>query len=111
MAPEHERPTRRQIKEGRPAQQAADRLTREADRMKRRSDELGAEIDQARSDWRRKQADDDVPGAPPREGQKSANEAAYPKRYQDDEDQSRDAAQAGESGSSEAAEDDDNRSI
>jgi hypothetical protein len=109
MAHERERPTRRQIKEGRPAQQAADRLTREADRMEQRSDELGAEIEQARSDWRRKQADDDVPGAPPREGQKAANEAAYPTRYQD-EDASRDAAQGGENRSSDAVQDGENRS-
>ena len=49
MAPEGERPTRRQIKEGRAAQQPADRMAREVDRMGKRSDELDAEIEQART--------------------------------------------------------------
>ena len=88
MAPERERPTRRQIKEGVPAQRAADRLAREADRLEQRSEELGAEIDQTRSDWERKRADQNMPGANPPESEKGApEEASFPAK---DESESRD---------------------
>lgn len=86
MAPERERPTRRQIKEGRPSRQAADRLAREADRMQHRSDELGEEIEHARSDWQRKRASEDVPGAPPLESQEdSRHEPSYPTPDEDEQ--------------------------
>jgi hypothetical protein len=42
---------------------AAARLEREADDMQRHSDEVKQQIDDARSDWARKQADSAVPGA------------------------------------------------
>jgi hypothetical protein len=93
MTPERERPTRRQVKEGRPAQQAADRLAREADRMEQRSGELGAEIEQARSDWQRKRADQKVPGANPPEGQEGApEEASFPGKEEGENGSSSDGA-------------------
>jgi hypothetical protein len=106
MAPERERPTRRQIKEGRAAQQAADRLAREVDRMEQRSDELGAEIEQARSDWQRKQAENKVPGAIPPEGQEGAREGASDPAKDQDENAARDSAEEVENGSRGADEDD-----
>jgi hypothetical protein len=85
MAPDRERPTRRQIKEGVAAQEAADRLEREADRLEQRSDELGAEINQARSDWERKRADQKVPGANPPESEEGApEEASFPAKDQNE---------------------------
>ena len=94
MAPERERPTRRQIKEGRAAQQAADRLARDADRMEQRS----GEIEQARSDWQRKQADDKVSGAiPPESRERTREEPSYPAE-DPDENGSRDPAQQDENG-------------
>jgi hypothetical protein len=105
MAPERERPTRRQIKEGRAAQQAADRLGREVDRMKERSDELGAEIEQARSDWQRKRADNKLPGAIPPESQEDTRE--QPSGPAKDHDENAPSDSAEEDG---ADEDDNNRS-
>ena len=110
MAPERERPTRRQIKEGRAAQQAADRLAREVDRMEQRSDELGAEIEQARSDWQRRRADDKVPGAIPPESQEGAREGASDAAKDQDESASRVAAEEDEHRSASADEDDENSS-
>jgi hypothetical protein len=101
MAPERERPTRRQIKEGRAAQQAADRLGREVDRMKERSDE----IEQARSDWQRKRADNKVPGAIPLESQEDTRE--QPSGPAKDHDENAPSDSAEEDG---ADEDDNNRS-
>jgi len=75
MAPESERHTRNQLKEGRAVEQAGDRLAREADRLERRSDDLGSEIDQARSDWQRKRADDSEPGATPPDNKEKASRA------------------------------------
>jgi hypothetical protein len=40
-----------------------ERPERELDEMQERSDELEDEIDDARKDWQRKQADSSVPGA------------------------------------------------
>jgi hypothetical protein len=81
MTPNSKRPTRQEIKERRPAQRAADRLSREADRMQQRSDALGAEIEQARSGWQRKRADQTVPGANPPHSEKGLpDEAAYTTR-------------------------------
>lgn len=97
MAPERERYTRRQIKEGRAVEQAGDRLAREADRLEQRSDELGSEIEQARSDWHRKVADDDVPGAIPPDNTEKTSPAA-------------EAEDQDENGSSDSAEDDENPS-
>ena len=89
MAPERERPTRHQIKEGVPAQQAADRLEREADQLEQRSDELGAEIDRARSDWERKRSDQQVPGANPPESEEGApEEASFPAKEQNENESS-----------------------
>ena len=110
MAPERERPTRRQIKEGRAAQQAADRLAREVDRMEQRSDELGAEIEQARSDWQRKRADNKVPGAIPPESQEGTRERASDPATDQDENTARDAVEEEENGSPGADEDDENPS-
>ncbi len=93
MAPERERHTRRQIKEGRAVEQAGDGLAREADHLEQRSDELGSEIDQARSDWQRKRADGSVPGAIPPDNKENASRAAE-----------------GENGSSDSAEGDENPS-
>jgi hypothetical protein len=86
MTPDRKHPTRQEIKEGRPAQQAADELAREADRMEQQSDHLGAEIDEARSDWERKRADPNVAGAnPPASEEGAPKEAAYPAKDADDE--------------------------
>ncbi len=60
------------IKQGRPVQRASERLHREADEMERESAELRQEIEQARTDWARKRADSDVPGATPPEGEEGA---------------------------------------
>lgn len=76
MAAERERHTRRQIKEGRAVEQAGERQAHEADRLQQRSDELDSEIDQVRSDWKRKQADSDVPGAIPPENREKSSRAA-----------------------------------
>jgi hypothetical protein len=105
MASERERPTRRQIKEGRPAQQAADRLAREVGQMEQRSDEVGTEIEQARSDWQRKRADRDVPGATPPESEYAARDEAASPPEDEDENASRDKA-GGENGPPGAARDD-----
>ena len=79
MTPERRRPTRQEIKEGRPAQQAADQLAREADRMEQQSHKLGGEIQDARSDWERKRADPKVAGANPPESEEGVpEEAAFP---------------------------------
>lgn len=79
MTPPEKRPTRREIKEGRPVQRAADRLAREADQMQQRSEELGREIEDARSDWERKRADQGVPGANPPESEEGVPpEASFP---------------------------------
>jgi hypothetical protein len=43
----------------------ADAAEREAGDLERSSEQLGEEIGEVRSDWRRKQADPDVPGAEP----------------------------------------------
>jgi hypothetical protein len=110
MAPERERPTRRQIKEGRTAQQAADRLAREVHRMEQRSDELGAEIEQTRSDWQRKRADNKVPGAIPPESQEGTREGASDPAKDQDENAAPVAAEEDESGSAGADEDDENPS-
>jgi hypothetical protein len=110
MAPERERPTRRQIKEGRAAQQAADRLAREVDHMEQRSGELGAEIDQVRSDWQRKRADDKVPGAIPPESQEGTRERASDPANDQDENASRVAAEEDENRSADADEDDEDPS-
>jgi hypothetical protein len=84
MNPDGERPTRREIKEGRPAKRAAARLAREADEMQDRSEELGAEIEQARSDWQRKRTDQGVPGANPPESEEGLpQEASYPAKGDD----------------------------
>ena len=92
MTPDGERPTRREIKEGRPVQRAAARLAREADEMQDRSEELGAEIEQARSDWQRKRTDQGVPGANPPENEEGLpQEASYPAKGNDSsEEESRD---------------------
>jgi hypothetical protein len=92
MAPERERYTRKQIKEGRAVDQAGDRLAREADRLEQRSDELGSEIDQARSDWQRKQADGGVPGAIPPDNKENASRTA--ERATSAEDEGGDETQA-----------------
>jgi hypothetical protein len=97
MAPERERHTRRQIKEGRAVEQAGDQLAREADRLEQRSDELGSEIDQARSDWQRKRADESVPGAIPPDSKENVSRAAEAEDQDDD-------------GPSDSAEDDENPS-
>ena len=79
MTPQGDRPTRREIKEGRPVQRAADRLAREADEMQQRSEELGTEIEGARSGWQRKRADQGVPGANPPESEEGVPpEASFP---------------------------------
>ena len=44
----------------------AEALERETRELARESDELSDRIDEARQDWERKRADDNVPGAPPR---------------------------------------------
>jgi hypothetical protein len=44
-------------------EQAGEGLERALDDMQRASDRLGEDIDEARSDWRRKQEDANVPGA------------------------------------------------
>jgi hypothetical protein len=44
-------------------EQHSDRLQDEADDLQRRSQQLGDEIAEVREDWKRKQADDSVPGA------------------------------------------------
>jgi hypothetical protein len=41
----------------------ADELERESADMQEQSERLGAEIEDTREDWRRKQSDDSVPGA------------------------------------------------
>lgn len=110
MGPERERPTRRQIKEGRPAQQAADRLAREVDRMEQRSDELGAEIEHARSDWQRKQADDKVPGAIPPESEEGGREGSSAPANDQDENASGAAVEEDQNGSPGTDEDDEDSS-
>ncbi len=45
-------------------EQLAEQLEQEADRLEQRSERLSEEIDHARDDWHRKQADPSVPGAP-----------------------------------------------
>ena len=86
MSPDRDSPSRHEIKEGRPAQRAADEWAREADRMEQQSDHLRAEIDEARSDWERKRADPNVAGAnPPESEQGVPEEAAYPAKDPDDE--------------------------
>jgi hypothetical protein len=47
----------------------ADELEQEGDRLQQRSAELGDEISDVRDDWRRKRADEGVPGAPPPENE------------------------------------------
>ena len=99
MTPERERPTRRQVKEGRPAQRAADRLAREADSMEQRSRELGTEIEQARSDWQRKRADQKVAGAnPPKSEESAPEEASHPAEEDDQNDPSDGARDDDENG-------------
>lgn len=43
----------------------AQRREREADELAARGDRLEEEVRRTREDWKRKRADDDVPGAPP----------------------------------------------
>jgi hypothetical protein len=49
----------------------ADEMAHEGDQMEQRSAELGDEIKDVRDDWKRKRADEGVPGAPPPEGDES----------------------------------------
>jgi hypothetical protein len=42
---------------------AADRAERALEEMEQRRDRLGERIDETKSDWERKKADDSVPGA------------------------------------------------
>jgi hypothetical protein len=96
MTPKGEPPTRREIKDGRPVQRAADRLAREADRMQERSEELGAEIERARSDWQRKRTDEGVPGAnPPESDEGLPPEASFPAKDDDSEAESEDQPREG----------------
>jgi hypothetical protein len=44
-------------------EQQADRLERELGDMEHQAEKLESQIDETRSDWERKQADDGVPGA------------------------------------------------
>ena len=46
-------------------QRRADELEREADRLERHGEEVDERIAETREGWRRKQADDAVPGAQP----------------------------------------------
>ncbi|HWE34486.1 MAG TPA: hypothetical protein VG410_13425 [Solirubrobacteraceae bacterium] len=43
----------------------ADELEHQTNRLERSADELGHEIEDVRSDWKRKRNDPNVPGAPP----------------------------------------------
>jgi hypothetical protein len=43
----------------------ADARQREADDLESRSERLAGEVKETRTDWERKRADDNVPGAPP----------------------------------------------
>jgi len=49
-------------------QKLSDALEREAKELERDSSELQDQIDETRQDWKRKRADEGVPGAPPEEG-------------------------------------------
>lgn len=46
----------------------ADELEEEADELEERSKKLEDETEDVAQDWERKRADDNVPGAPPPEG-------------------------------------------
>jgi len=46
-----------------PHSEQADRVERELDKMEDRSEALEDRIDEARTDWERKKADEKVPGA------------------------------------------------
>jgi hypothetical protein len=43
----------------------ADSHQREADELEQRSERLAGEVEDTRSDWRRKRTDESIPGAPP----------------------------------------------
>jgi hypothetical protein len=57
-------------------QAAAEEMEAELADMEHRSDEVGEEIDDARSDWEAKQADDSVPGAEPRDAEDAGGDVA-----------------------------------
>jgi len=60
-------------------------LEHEADRMGQRSEELGEEVEEVRQDWRRKRADQRVPGAvPPAEATSAEGKDAPPEREASD---------------------------
>ena len=78
----------RKTKEERELEQAADRLGVHADEMQQRSDQLGEEIDTARQNWRRKRADERVPGAnPPESEDEPYTEASFPAKEGDDDEE------------------------
>jgi hypothetical protein len=70
----------------------AERVERELDDMQRRSERLEQGIDDVREDWRRKQADEHVPGAnaEPEPGDEDSEgpppEAEYPSKSEGGED-------------------------
>jgi hypothetical protein len=53
----------------------ADRLECEADELERRSGELEGRVRAVVEDWKRKRADQSVPGAPPPEGHEDEDAA------------------------------------
>ncbi len=59
-------------------QKLADELEHDSDRLERRADELGGEIDEVRTDWKRKRNDPSVPGAPPEEEPRDEDAPAEP---------------------------------
>jgi len=51
-------------------------LERETEELEGQSAELEARIEETRQDWERKRADENVPGAPPREEPRDAPDAS-----------------------------------
>jgi hypothetical protein len=51
----------------------SEQLDQEADQLERRSEKLGDEVEQVRQDWKRKRADEGVPGAVPPEHESPAD--------------------------------------
>ena len=87
------RESKQSIKEGRSVQKAADRFMRDVDDMERRSKKLGEGIEQARQEWERKRGDQSVPGAnPPQSEEEPPEEASFPGKA-GDEDQQSDSAE------------------
>jgi hypothetical protein len=78
----------------------ADELERDADKMEQESERVGGRIDESRSDWESKEADQQVPGAQaalPGEEDDSDDEDDEPSEDQDDNDNTDDTDEDEES--------------